>query len=119
MPPRHKLIPLSVVSLLMYSVSACTIQEDEPGRMLPLLPLSVCPTYDYELITIDTPLPLGVAQQLVGLTESKAALCAAALNWSYRIAARDNESFTLTADYVYSRVNLVVEEGIVTSVDVG
>ena len=119
MPSKHKLIPLSILSLLMYSMAACAVQEDAQEQILPLLPPSLCPVYDYELITIDNPLPLGVARQLVGLTENKASLCAASLNWPYRVGVRDNEYFALTADYAYSRVTVVVKEGIVTSVDVG
>lgn len=113
----RKLVSLFVLSLLVCSVSACTAEESMP--MLPLLPPSVCPTYDYALITLDTPLPLGVAQELIGLTENEAALCAASLNWGFRVGARDGEYFALTMDYRTDRVNVIVKEGIVTSVDVG
>lgn len=87
--------------------------------MLPLLPASLCPEYEYELISVDTPLPVDVALQLVGLSGDEATVCAASLNWTFRVAAQDGESNYLTTDYVASRVNVTLQKGIVTDVAVG
>ena len=116
---KHKSIALFTLSLLAYFVTGCALQEDESSQMLPLLPPSECPVYDYKLITIDTPIPLSVAREMVGLTDNKAALCAASLNWGFRVAERDGEYLSVTMDYRADRVSVIVNKGIVTGVDVG
>ena len=59
------------------------------------------------------------ANGLIGLTESEAIVTAESRGWSVRVAVRDGESFMLTTDYVTNRVNLVVENMLVTAVTIG
>jgi hypothetical protein len=60
-----------------------------------------------------------LAATLVGLSEEDAIANAEANGWIVRIAARDGESFQLTTDWVENRVNLVVDDGMVTAVTIG
>jgi hypothetical protein len=53
------------------------------------------------------------ANELVGLTEEKAAADATANGWAFRVAVRDGEDLLLTQDYNASRVNVAVRAGIV------
>jgi hypothetical protein len=65
--------------------------------------------------TAGCPPPDGAAlQQLVGLTEQQAAAQAAANGWPFRVAERDGERFLLTQDFNEQRVNVAVENGVVT-----
>jgi hypothetical protein len=81
------------------------------------------------------PLPIGVpnetpvaknepieqsrANQLVGMPEEKAKLCADSNKWGYRVGERDGEFFALTRDYRIDRITVSITKGIITRVDVG
>ena len=56
---------------------------------------------------------------LIGLTEATAVDEAESGGWVVRVVARDGEYYPVTKDYLLSRVNLIVDGGIVTSVSVG
>ena len=65
--------------------------------------------------TASCPPPDGAAlQQLVGLSEQQAAAQAAANGWPFRVAERDGEQLLLTQDYNEERVNVAVQNGVVT-----
>lgn len=64
-------------------------------------------------------IPLDQANELLGLTEAAATAEAESRNWTVRIAARDGEQFALTMDYSPTRVNLTVENDLVTYLFVG
>jgi len=78
-----------------------------------------CPDLTTAEPTLDTPIPDAVARRLIGMDESVAESCAAAERWAFRVTARDGEYFLVTADYRADRVNVTIEAGTVTSVDVG
>lgn len=64
-------------------------------------------------------IPLASARQLIGVSERAAQLCATVNKWIYRIAARDGEQFALTRDYRIERINVEIENGVITDVTVG
>ena len=55
-----------------------------------------------------------IAATLVGQTEDAARSVAEDQGITVRIAARDGQSFPLRADMQFSRVNLVIDGGVVT-----
>ena len=57
-----------------------------------------------------------LAPELVGLSEDEASGLARSRNCSVRVASRDGEAYMLTLDYVPSRLDVVVEAGVVTAV---
>lgn len=59
------------------------------------------------------------ANTLLGMSEAEATSAAEANGWVVRVAARDGEQFALTMDYNSQRVNLTVDNGVVTYVFVG
>ena len=63
--------------------------------------------------------PDDAAGTLIGLTEAEATTQAEANGWTVRVVARDGESFAVTDDFGFSRVNLVIVDDIVTEVTVG
>jgi hypothetical protein len=56
------------------------------------------------------------ADSLIGQSEQDAVAASEAQGFAVRIAQRDGESFVLRADMEFSRVNLVIENGIVSEV---
>lgn len=52
---------------------------------------------------------------LVGLTEQQGVATATDTGWETRTAVRDGEEMMLTMDYVPTRLNLVVENGVITA----
>jgi len=59
------------------------------------------------------------AHSLITMSEDLAQQCAASLDWDYRVGERDGEPLAGTKDYNPSRVSVVIQAGVVTSVQVG
>jgi hypothetical protein len=59
------------------------------------------------------------ANQLVGMNEESAKLCAESNSWSYRIGERDGEFFALTRDYRIDRITVSITKGLIIQVAVG
>ena len=59
------------------------------------------------------------ADTLLGRSEADAQRCAEELGWAFRIGRRDDEYFALTMDYSAQRVNVEVDDDVVTLVSVG
>jgi hypothetical protein len=102
---------------------ACLALPEETGdatrRTATTVDGYACPEHPYETITLETPIPQPVAEGLLGLPEAEAQTCAEQLNWGFRVVQRDGEDFPATMDYRADRVSVVVEDGVVTSVNVG
>jgi hypothetical protein len=60
-----------------------------------------------------------VRSKVVGMTEVAAVKLAEKAGMQVRVAMRDGESFMQTMDYSDSRLNIVVENGVVTSAGIG
>lgn len=74
---------------------------------------------------VSPPADLGVTQEttdlansLIGMTEDAAVAKVQATGRTIRIARRDKETFALTMDYRPDRINIQVDNGKVTSVDI-
>lgn len=59
------------------------------------------------------------AATVVGMTEPGAVAAIEAAEYVARVVARDGEYFMVTEDYVVTRINLVVVNGLVTEATVG
>jgi len=59
------------------------------------------------------------ANALLTMSEADAEMCAAKLDWLYRVGQRDEELFAGTFDYRTNRVTVMVMKGLVTQVLVG
>lgn len=59
------------------------------------------------------------AERLIGLSEVDAVTEAESQGWDVRVVSRDGEDFPITMDYSTGRVNLTVEDDVVTKVYVG
>lgn len=59
------------------------------------------------------------ANTLLGMSEAEATSTAEANGWVVRIASRNGEQFALTMDYMARRVNLTIDNDVVTDVFIG
>jgi len=64
-----------------------------------------------ERIAMDTTM---WAQELIGMSEEAAEKCAVDAGYTWRVTERDGEMFAMTMDYYPTRINVVVENGLVT-----
>jgi hypothetical protein len=94
------------------------IQEPVPGTEIEPVPLPDTGTDPMVDETTDLPVEGGISA-LVGMTEADAVSLIDGVGWTSRISARDGESFVLTMDYRTDRVNLEIEDGIVTVATIG
>ncbi|MEM8709173.1 MAG: hypothetical protein AAGE98_22125, partial [Actinomycetota bacterium] len=62
---------------------------------------------------------LAFGTSILGETEVDAIGAITAAGFESRVAERDGEAFALTMDWVPSRINLTITDGIVTNVFVG
>jgi hypothetical protein len=61
----------------------------------------------------------GVRGALVGCAEGTATARAGAVGWTVRVVKRDGEDYVATDDFRPDRLDLAVDRGVITAVDVG
>ncbi len=115
-----KLIALLFTLIL---ITSCAAQSNEEAT------LENCPNLDLSLITVDensaeymdevAKLVQETTKDLVGKTEKNVEYCAAFEGLTYRVAARDGEFYALTMDYSPTRINVEIENEVVTKINVG
>jgi hypothetical protein len=76
-------------------------------------------TNDIPVDEFPAEIPLDEANALLGMTEAEATSYAESQGWTVRIASRDGEQFALTMDYMPTRVNLSIDQGLVSYVFIG
>lgn len=54
------------------------------------------------------------AEDLVGMATDQARACAADAGYLWRVYQEDGEPFALTMDYVPTRINVAINQGIIT-----
>lgn len=90
--------------------------QEIPGEVLTFgSSAATCPTPIEE----SEPIEASLANQLVGMKEEVAKLCADLNEWGYRVGERDGEFFALTRDYRIDRITVSITKGIITEVQVG
>ncbi len=77
------------------------------------------PPGDDPIVDFPEEIPLEEANALLGMTEAEASTYAQGQGWTVRVASRDGEQFALTMDYMPQRVNLSIDQGLVTYVFIG
>lgn len=90
---------------------AAGIEQDQDTEMSIL-------TNTPEITAPVAPVPM-TAERFVGLTESDAMSLAEAWGLKTRVESRDSESYGITADYVFDRVNFTIESGTVVAARLG
>lgn len=57
--------------------------------------------------------------ELIGLLEKKAINYISSYGYSYRITKRDDKLYPIKMDHCKTRINLQIENGLVTKADIG
>jgi hypothetical protein len=78
---------------------------------------AVCPPKSSR--DVDPGITQARADNLLTMSEADAELCAADLDWQFRVGQRDDEMFAGTFDYRTDRVTVTVMKGVVTKVYLG
>lgn len=107
--------PAAVTETSVETAPGTPVSEDTDATPT----LAGCPEIPEVTIDIENPIPDTAAEKLLGLTETAAVTCAESEGWGVRVVQRDDEEFMATTDYRSDRVNLVVENDVVTAVTVG
>ena len=103
---------LAVGVMVVVSLVGCSADDAADQT-----PASVCPPSD--AADIATGITQERADLLLGFSEADAQRCAEELGWAFRVGRRDGESFALTMDYSPQRVNVEVDDDVVTLIGVG
>lgn len=120
MRTRSLIGPLLVAGLAITVLAACGSNSDDAARSAsPSVP---SPTVSLPPPTqsLDTdPDQAVVSEALVGLTKAQAEDAAAEAGYTVRVTMEDGQMFPMTMDYRTDRINIEVENGVVTRAFVG
>lgn len=108
------------VSLATTVVSACGSDSDDAARSAPSASASPTVTLPPPVQSLDAdPDQAVVGEALVGLTKEEAEEAAAEAGYTVRVTSEDGQMFPMTMDYRTDRINIEVENGVVTRAFVG
>ena len=102
------------------ALTACSPQSSNPEVTSSYLPAPTESGSDMELAPSAT--AQAVADEVIGMSEAEAIEAIAGISseaLTSRIVRRDEESFMITMDYRLDRINLQIDNGIVTTTYVG
>ena len=102
------------------ALTACSPQSSNPEVTSSYLPAPTESGSDMELAPSAT--AQAVADEVIGMSEAEAIETIAGISseaLTSRIVRRDEESFMITMDYRLDRINLQIDNGIVTTTYVG
>ena len=103
----------SIKSKTKASITVSTGSKETFGQVFQP---GICPIIEQQQTPIVTN---AEAATLIGMKKDTASSCAAKLNWVYRVAQEDDQSFALTRDYRRDRVTVVIKNGLITNSLVG
>lgn len=108
------------VLIATLALTACSPQSSNPEVTSSYLPAPTESGSEMELAPSDT--AQAVADEVIGMSEAEAIETIAGISseaLTSRIVRRDEESFMITMDYRLDRINLQIDNGIVTTTYVG
>ena len=111
-----------VVLTATLALTACSPQNSNPDTTVTAtaIPVPESSGSEVELDPSDT--AIAVAAEVIGMSEAEAIVTIAEISseaLTSRIVRRDEESFMITMDYRLDRINLQIDDGIVTTTYVG
>jgi protein-disulfide isomerase len=102
------------------ALTACSPQSSNPEVTSSYLPAPTESGSDMELAPSAT--AQAVADEVIGMSEAEAIEAIAGISsesLTPRIVRRDDENFMITMDYRLDRINLEIDNGIVTQASIG
>lgn len=93
-------------------------QEPSTGVTATAMPTPQSSDYQFE----PSPTVTAVSQEVIGMTEEEAIRTIEGVSSEeviYRVTRRDEESYPMTMDYRINRINLEIDNGLVTKASIG
>ena len=114
---KSTLIVAFVSALLL---TGCSSQNPDAGVTSTAMPSPNVSSSDMQFEPSAT--ALGVAEEVIGMSEEEAIQTIEGISseqLTARVVRRDGESYAITEDYSLSRINLEIDNGIVTKTYIG
>lgn len=106
--------------LAIAGLSACGSDSEDSARSAPSAVASPTATLPPPVESLDAePDQELISAALVGLTKEQAEAAAAKAGYTVRVTQEDGQMFPMTMDYRTNRINIEVEDGVVTAASVG
>ena len=113
-----KLLVGAVVATL--ALTACSSQSPEAGVTSTAMPTPQSSSSDMKFEPSET--VQAVAAEVIGMTEEQAIQTIEGISseeMTYRVVRRDDESYPMTMDYRINRINLEIDNGLVSKASIG
>lgn len=113
-----KLLVGTVVAML--ALTACSSQSPDTGVTSSAMPTPQSSSSDMQFEPSAS--VIAVSQEVIGMTEEEAIQTIEGVSSeevTYRVTRRDDENYAMTMDYRINRINLEIDDGIVTKTSIG
>jgi hypothetical protein len=113
-----KLLMGTVVAML--ALVACSSQSPDTGVTSSAMPTPQSSSSDMQFEPSAS--VIAVSQEVIGMTEEEAIQTIESVSSeevTYRVTRRDDENYAMTMDYRINRINLEIDDGIVTKTSIG
>jgi len=108
------------VTAATLALSACSNQSSDTEVTASAIPVPESSGSDMQFEPSDT--AVAVSNEVVGMTEAEAISTIESTSseqLTYRVTRRDDESYPMTMDYRLDRINLEIDNGVVTKASIG
>jgi hypothetical protein len=105
---------LSGALIIMLALTACSSQGPDNGVTSSAMPTPDSSSSDMQLEP--SPTVIAVSQEVIGMTEEQGI---SSEQLTARVVRRDDENFAVTMDYRINRINLEIDNGLVTKTFIG
>ena len=113
-----KLLAGAIVAMLVLTACGSQSPDDAVTSTAMPAPESSSPDMQFE----PSPTVIAVSQEVIGMTEEQAIQTIEGISseqLTARVVRRDDENFAVTMDYRLNRINLEIDNGIVTKTFIG
>jgi hypothetical protein len=113
-----KLLAGTVVAML--ALTACSSQSPNDAVTSSSIPAPESSSSDMQFEP--SPTVIAVSQEVIGMTEEESIQTIEGISseqLDYRVVRRDDESYPMTMDYRINRINLEIDNGLVTKTSIG
>ena len=113
-----KLLAGAIVAML--ALTACGSQSPDDAIMSTAMPSPDSSSSDMQFEP--SPTVIAVSQEVIGMTEEEAIQTIEGISseqLTARVVRRDDENFAVTMDYRINRINLEIDNGLVTKTFIG
>lgn len=113
-----KLLAGTVIALL--TLTACSGQSSDTGVTSSAMPTPDSSSSNMQFEPSET--VQAIAAEVIGMTETEAIATIEGVSseqLTYRVTRRDDESYPMTMDYRLDRINLEIDNGLVSKASIG